>query len=467
MFRNLYPRFFLLLALLFAGCLGTGKLVEEETLPEPQEEDVYSQVEQSLRAGDSEAALKILEKVIAEDPEDLNGGLFFSAMAASQGRFSEARETLDRLLARYPETDPGARSANTRILLQLAVLEGAQGRAAEEFALLSMLQEREPETSDVWSALGDYYLRRGDPQTAGEMYLRALDIDPYNLNALAGGGTAALADRDYIKAEDLLDRFVRIEDSDGYVYADRAKARMGQAKFREAETDLTRAVELNPDYWNYIDRGKLRLMNLGRVDDALEDFTRAAEIDPDYFYAYVFRAGILDNRDRFSEAIADYKTLLRLNPDYTFAYKSLGILQYITGDWEGARNSLLESSRHEDDTGLLFLAGYTYYRQGREREGRNYFTDLVNKIPQTNHFYGIGRTLLEPGYVVFVQRSLELERDLFVKTRMKFYLGAAYEALAGAVAAAPFYREVQSMNLLGLYELRIAVKALEAMGDRG
>ena len=88
-----------------------------------------------------------------------------------------------------------------------------------------------------------------------------------------------------------------------------------------AEEDLSAAIELEPDYfWNYLDRGRLRLRRLGDADGALDDFNRAIEIEPAIFYPYVFRAGIYDDRGELEKAAEDYRFVISVKPDYYFAF---------------------------------------------------------------------------------------------------------------------------------------------------
>ena len=87
-----------------------------------------------------------------------------------------------------------------------------------------------------------------------------------------------------------------------------------------AESDLSSAIELEPNYfWHYLDRGRLRIRELGDSEGALEDFNRAIEIDPAIFYPFVFRAGIYDEAGEYELAAVDYKRIIEQKPEYYFA----------------------------------------------------------------------------------------------------------------------------------------------------
>jgi len=453
--------------ILLAGCAGLpkqdaagGNVPEKgprETVPE-KPEDTYARVEETLKQGDSEQALETLEKYRQDNPEDLSADLMTAALLMSQGRIDESRTILERVLKAEPE--------NTQALFYMATLEGWLGNRDRQYAILQGIQEREPENSDVWSTLGDFFVMEPDLKTAKEMYEKALELDPSNITAMAGYGNILISQGKYREAEEQFDKFIQAYPSDPFIYSDRSRTRLALEDYKGADEDLTKAIELSPEYyWNYVDRGKLRLNHLYNSATALEDFNRAIELEPEYFYAYIFRAGILDDRDQIGRAMEDYKTLIRLKPDYYFAFRSLGILQYISGEWEEARENLIEAHKHEDDPGLLFLAGFTFFREGNPKAGKDYIKGFLDSLPRDSHFYNLGRMMVDPGYEVFFIRGVEGEKDLFVKTRMKFYLGAAYRAMGGDDLAAGYYREVRTANLLGMYERRIALKELETLGD--
>lgn len=429
-----------------------------EDRPDATPENPYLKVEESLLDGDTKTALETLEKYSEKEPEDLQTLVLKAALLMSEGEGREARNLLERVLEEEPE--------NTEALFQLSILEGWEGNRTEQLKLLNLVRALDPENSDVLAAIGDFYFLSKEYKKAEEAYIGALELDESNISALTGHGNLLVQKGEYESAEERYDRIIELYPQDPFVYTDRSRVRIAMENFTGADEDLSVAIELSPNYyWNYIDRGKLRLNHLYNAKSALDDFDRAVEIEPEYFYAYIFRAGILDDRGEIDKAISDYRKLTQLKPDYYFAFRSLGILQYLTGDWEGARENLLESYRNEEDPGVLLLTAFTYYREGRDSKGNEFIKNILDSFPRGDHFYNLGRMMIDPGYEVFALSGIEDEQDMFVKMRMKFYLGAAYQAVGADNLAFSLYDDVREMNLLGMYERRIALKELEALDD--
>ena len=73
--------------------------------------------------------------------------------------------------------------------------------------------------------------------------------------------------------------------------------------------------------------------------------------------------------------------------------------------------------------------------------------------------------IIDPGYDVFAVKGIEEEQDMFVKVRMKFYMGAVYQALGADTLAFSLYDDVRELNLLGMYERKIALNELKVLEE--
>jgi tetratricopeptide (TPR) repeat protein len=77
--------------------------------------------------------------------------------------------------------------------------------------------------------------------------------------------------------------------------------------YANAEIELKRAIELDPDDGNgYFYRGE-SLNQLGRVDEALEALERAVQLQPDNARAYYVMGLLFDRKGWSEQAIAMYR----------------------------------------------------------------------------------------------------------------------------------------------------------------
>jgi tetratricopeptide (TPR) repeat protein len=80
----------------------------------------------------------------------------------------------------------------------------------------------------------------------------------------------------------------------------------------------------NPDLLN--DRG-VCMLHLGRTLEAEVDMTRAIELQPDYGYRYAARAYVRAALKNLQGAIADYQYAIELDPEDAISMNNLGMIE--------------------------------------------------------------------------------------------------------------------------------------------
>lgn len=185
-----------------AGASGKGVLWTLLALPvvaaavyvavgDPRGLDPAQREGPTLTLQDIEAMVQRLADRLAQNPEDVEGWRMLGRSYSVMGRFAEAANAYSRAAARAPR--------DAQLLADLAdALAMARGQNL-----------------------------RGEPE---ELVLRALQIDPENLKALALAGTAAFARGDYRAAERLWQRMLPL------LQADSEDARTVQSNIAEART---------------------------------------------------------------------------------------------------------------------------------------------------------------------------------------------------------------------------------------
>ena len=194
-------------------------------------DDVFAlhRAQEMLRAGYAEASVKLLEKVLARDPDNpqilLKFGLsqqvagdvkaaeatyrslleahptFFlgtsrlSSLLVKQGRLDEARLLWERLASLVP--------GYVAIPLQLAEIEIKLGRAADAAARLEGLLDRRPDDAGAWCLLGDARDSLGQENGAFDAWSKGLEHSASEKRCVEGC-VRVLLDRDQARQARLL-----------------------------------------------------------------------------------------------------------------------------------------------------------------------------------------------------------------------------------------------------------------------
>ena len=270
-----------------------------------------------------------------------------------------------------PSTAPATRDASAPIqdAAELASYALEQGRFQEAAALYTRALSRDPNRVDYLLARGEALEKCNQAAKALQDYKRALEIDPGNVRAMiasagilemnVGGEPEARAL--YKKALPLTadgDARERIAFSiavlESRMQEETASAvgcwNVGNRHARKgdldaAETLFTRALELNPTFYQaYYSRALTRLKK-NDADGALQDLSSALALCPTLRGCLVTRGLVHESHGRFAEAMADLKRAATEDPTDPEAHYHLGRLQEREHAYSDALASYLEALR--------------------------------------------------------------------------------------------------------------------------
>ncbi len=134
-----------------------------------------------------------------------------------------------------------------------------------------------------------------------------------------------------------------------------------------AITNLSKVIELNPDYVDaYYFRGLVYIIEED-YDKAIADYTKAIELDPNNnsviakvtgASAYLLRAGAYYEKDDYDAAIADFDKAIEMDPEHSDAYYLRGEAHYFNNDDDKAIADFTKAIELNSD----FAADAYYYR---------------------------------------------------------------------------------------------------------
>jgi tetratricopeptide (TPR) repeat protein len=130
-------------------------------------------------------------------------------------------------------------------------------------------------------------------------------------------------------------------------------ANLYQRKFDEAEKELKRAIELNPNYAMAHHWYAMHLVGMGRMNEALAENDRARRLDPFSFPVNFFRSGIMIGMHEYDEAIEQLETAAAINPQAHAVHQNLARIYWIQGKGGDALSEEREEANLEKDPAKL------------------------------------------------------------------------------------------------------------------
>lgn len=132
--------------------------------------------------------------------------------------------------------------------------------------------------------------------------------------------------------------------------------------------------------FNYYKRGNM-YAELGNRQRAISEMTKAIELNPDYsLYGYYYRRGWLRLLDgQFEDAIDDYNLALTLNPNYNYSYDERGRTYLLLGQNDLAKADFEHLLTFDTIPNGESCAAYAYHFLGQDDKAIEYVYKVLEK----------------------------------------------------------------------------------------
>ncbi len=441
--------FFLMFFFFFSGCTTSREKAYNKKKTE------YLEIQKNIASGKIENAIIILKKRLTEHPDDIEDNVLYSTLLILSGDYKTAKEVTSRVLGQNPD--------NTAALYNKAILEGIGENPDSEIKTLNKILKIEPANATAAALLGKIYLNKKDLTRAEYFLKKALKNDGNNIEALEGFVSLLLRQKKSKETIKLYDKIEQLDPDYPFLYLDRGKAKMEKGDYAGAKKDFTTAIKKDPsNYWNYLNRGKVKAKHTGEYDSALEDFNKAEEINPDYYNTYYYKAKIYDENGDLKKASRNYKKLLSLKPGFRYAYVPYAVVRFLLEDWETA--SLYFKKAYAANNTSHALALFTllcYRRAGKEKTAGEYVRTVAGKIQGNKLYYPVMCLLNGTSSADRIINIINKEKNKENKVRLTYFLGSFYLLEGKERLAQACFSDVEINCIDGMIEGRLAKQELD------
>ena len=218
---------------------------------------------------------------------------------------------------------------------------------------------------------------------------RSIDASYSDLVEIYQKGEMLLSERRFDEAIATFTDGIHIDDQfrQRYItmYAQRGFAHLSLSNFTEAITDLSKAIEMEPEINQaqyHFQRGMCH-QQLKQSDQAAADFGRSIQLHPDHPGPYHLRGKImLETFKRPQWAIADFNKALSFQP-HPEIHRLRGEARWDENDLQGALADLLRSNEIRGDPYTDFLLAFLYI----ELDDEDNVVDAMARAIQANPQY--------------------------------------------------------------------------------
>jgi tetratricopeptide (TPR) repeat protein len=324
---------------------------------------------------------------------------------ATKKDYTAAEAQLRKIVELYPD-DAAARGDLGDFLLAREDF----GAAGQQFEIL---KEEGPGNALGYLKMAEVYERKNQPEKALAEFEKGYRHNPQSAGLLSGLVQMYMRQGQADEAIDLCEERIRANPEDVFAYNMLGMVQAGLKNYREAESALTKAIEIQP-LWPppHTNLANLYLVQ-GKKQEAIAKFENALSTNPKNAAAYL-SLGLLYERDQdYPSAIDVYERALKENPNFWVAANNLAFLisEYSDQKTELKRAVTLAKSALEKrpgDPAIMDTLAWAYFRLGDHDQARDVLEKVVATAPDTAIFnYHMGMVLYKTGQNVAARRRLE------------------------------------------------------------
>ncbi|MCL6583010.1 MAG: sulfatase-like hydrolase/transferase [bacterium] len=252
-------------------------------------------------------AIKEFEKVIKEDPQNIDAFTCLGAVYQAMGKSDKAIESYRQAVALGPD--------HLDNLVQLATLSLSAGQAEEAKSALERALRLNPKSREVYLNLGIYYIGKGNWTEAKANLEKCLELDPgYSLaqNHLV---SVYYNLKEVDKAISLCQTVLKANPKDPSALYNLASIYLEERKASEAADYFRKLIEISPNYSRAYHGLGMAYAFQNSFDQAIDSFQKAAAKDPKWADPHL-NLGIIyaQNKGDFPKALEEFKKVLAIDP---------------------------------------------------------------------------------------------------------------------------------------------------------
>lgn len=236
---------------------------------------------------------------------------------------NEGLAEFTKLIGAQPSA--AAYACRARCYLELKRFDQARADAEHAIAL-------EPGHAPAWYNRGSARASIGDLAGAHADFSKAIELRADYGAAYRNLGAVLLYMNRHFASADAYDRAIAEGEGDSATLGGRGVCRVCCGRVGEGISDLTEAIEMDPNNANlYVNRADAHL-KLHRYDRALADADRALGVDCKLATAWVVRGAALGAVNRFDEALQAFDASIELDPALPDPYVARSVLENNRGN---------------------------------------------------------------------------------------------------------------------------------------
>lgn len=324
---------------------------------------------------ESDLAKNAFLKTVEKNPSHAKARTMLALLFLREGDFAEAKKEAAIALKIDPKNFQAA------MLLAKGVLFSKEFENAKR--MLSELDSKVPNNTEILGNLGLAYLGLDQPEKAKETFEKIMAVQPGNAKAftfLLKLSREAGQDKDTLITM-TREQIDKAPDSAGLQILF-ANLMLSSNKPEEALKAYKLAQELDPHNPRPYTMSAMILNKQGKTAQAITEYEDLLAKKPDNIGAYMGLGAIYEQTGKTERAKENYRKVLNLNPNFAPAANNLAWLIAESTDpdlGEALRLAMIAKQELPDNANIIDTLGWVHFKRGSYTLARNEFEQAVEK----------------------------------------------------------------------------------------
>jgi tetratricopeptide (TPR) repeat protein len=414
---------------------------------------------------DADKAIAALEKAVQLEPAFTPAALLLADLKLARGDARTAAALLQEIVRREP-----AREASH---LQLVRAHRAAGQWEAAVAAARTARERFPQNPAAALQLALLLREQNKTAEARRALEEASQFETNRLVTLQQLVALDIQAKDFGSAMQRVQEPLKADPAQPVLWFLKSEVHLAQNQFPEAETDLRKCLELDPD----AEAAVLSLARIyartGRQAEALSELDSLLKENPGDFQALALSGMLQTERKEFERARTTYEKALEVRPNSPVILNNLAFIlaEHLGKLDEGYRLALQARERSPEDPLVADTLGWIEHRRGRHAEALRLLNEAITRLPsnpEIQFHLGMTHYMLgneAPAREAF-QRAVNAETDFAGKDTARENLallnGEAIESATDSISTLEELRKSRPSDILVISRLAVAY---EKSGD--
>ena len=374
-------------------------------------EDYLKEAQDFAKKGDINAAIIQLKNALQKDPKNIKARFLLGKNYLTLGDGASAEKELSRAqrlgMARQQMVVPLGRA----ILLQ--------GRADDVLKEIKLENDFPVDVqAEVYALQANAHMMLKQNKEAGVIFIKAIELDPKSLNALAGQTRLAIINQEFKEAKSLADNLTKMHPESDAAWALHGEVGRLAGDMQSALQSFDRALSLQAYNLSALLGSASMKLVLGDEEGAAKRIEVVQRLSPNHPMGNYLNATLLYSKKDISGTEVSLQKVLKIAPNHLPSHQLMGAIAFSKGQYEQADQALsrvvqaypnnvaavklLAATRLKlnqpaeaikvlekalptasEDAQLLALAGTAYMQNKQTAKGTEYLEKAVEAAPDT------------------------------------------------------------------------------------